>query len=210
MTFPDAYIIGPLLSQFDSDLLVAESPDLPLVVAVDEGIDRSMELELVPDIAVGDFDSVSAAGLSWIEEYGDTIKVFQAEREKDFSDLDLALRICRDKGIARAMLFGFIGGKLDHQLAVLGVCARYAPDFAITLNDADETIVLITSGLSTEIEAGREFSVMALESVASVSIMNAFYPLDHHSLKPLSDLGLSNIALKDCVVTVHEGVAAII
>jgi len=201
MTKVVAHIIGPL-----------GVPELPLIsadeiilVAVDRGLDRAREGNLAPDIVVGDFDSVSPLGLAWLDEMGLDIEIHRVDACKDFSDLDLALRVCEDKRVTHAVLHGFIGGRIDHQLVVLGVCHRYTPKMSIKLVDGEQTITFLNTTQSYEVKRGARFSLIALSDVACVTIEGARYPLTRHPLAPLSDLGLSNYATAESVVTIHEG-----
>jgi len=201
-----AHIIGPLSVP---EVSLAQSSD-GIVIAVDEGLDRAREARIAPDIAVGDFDSVSTQGLTWLDTLGSDIEIHQVEARKDFSDLDLALRVCQEQGIEQVILQGFIGGRIDHQLVVLGVCAQYATDMKITLVDERQMIFFLVATQSHAIEAETEFSLLSLEGTARVSIKGARYPLSNHLLTPLSDLGLSNYATNESTVAVHEGICILI
>ena len=66
-------------------------PDLDgaFVVAADGGADAALALGLHVDLAIGDFDSISAAGLAALERAGTRIERHPAA--KDATDLELAL-----------------------------------------------------------------------------------------------------------------------
>jgi thiamine pyrophosphokinase len=202
MTKSKAYIVGPLLAS--SDVILPEDDDT--IIAVDQGLDRVLEAGLLPDIVVGDFDSVSQSGSVWLDEYSSEVEVVRVEARKDFSDLDLALRVCVERKMDSATLRGFIGGRLDHQIVVLGVCAKHAQNLSITIIDADQQVSFVVAGQTMAIDPRSLFSLIAVEAAARVSIQGAQYPLSNHLLEPLSDLGLSNVADDGCVVTVHEGI----
>ena len=88
-----------------------------LVVAADSGADVALGLGLVPDVIVGDFDSVTPAGLAAAAEQ----RRFPAD--KDATDLALALAEARDRGAASITVLGGAGGRLDHFLANVAVLA---------------------------------------------------------------------------------------
>lgn len=95
-------------------------PPLPagaLVVAADSGVDRAHELGLRVDVAVGDFDSASAAALDRAMADGATIE--RHPPAKDATDLELALDAARRHApdAARVVVLGGHGGRLDHLLA---------------------------------------------------------------------------------------------
>ena len=88
-----------------------------LVVAADSGADVARGLGLVPDVIVGDFDSVTPAGAAAAREQ----RRFPAD--KDDTDLALALAEARDRGAASITVLGGAGGRLDHLLANVAVLA---------------------------------------------------------------------------------------
>jgi thiamine pyrophosphokinase len=201
MTKPKAYIIGPFFTSSDG----FKPANDEIVIAVDQGLDRALEAGIVPDIVAGDLDSLSDSGIAWLEKHSLEVEVIKAQARKDFSDLDLALRVCAEKGLTSVDLHGFIGGRLDHQLVVIGVCTRYATDLSIEITDVDQRALFLIARQSMTVARDSLFSVIAIEGSAKVSIVGARYPLSNHLLGPLSDLGLSNVAEDDCAITVHEG-----
>ena len=100
-------------------------PDGTPVVAADGGVDVALALGLRIDVAVGDFDSVTADGLATAEAGGSRIERHPVD--KDATDLALAL------DVAAAMVdvdgeivvVGTDAGRLDHLLA--GVLALASP-----------------------------------------------------------------------------------
>ena len=101
-------------------------PDRAEVVAADGGADTALELGLQVAVAVGDFDSVTPAGLAAVAAAG--ARVERHPETKDATDLELALDIAVERGAARIVVVGDPGGRLDHLLAgvlLLGH-ARYA------------------------------------------------------------------------------------
>ncbi|HEX4818906.1 MAG TPA: thiamine diphosphokinase [Acidimicrobiales bacterium] len=97
-----------------------------MVIGADSGIDFAHTLELKVDVAIGDMDSVSAAGLERAETEGARIERHPAE--KDQTDLELALHAARDAGATDLLVIGVGGGRLDHLLA--NVLLLAAPTWA--------------------------------------------------------------------------------
>ena len=104
-------------------------PGLPaadLVIAADGGVDRALALGLHVDLAIGDFDSVTPAGLAAAEAAGARVERHPAA--KDATDLELALDAAIALGPARIVVVGSGGGRLDHLLGSVLLLAdeRYA------------------------------------------------------------------------------------
>lgn len=102
-------------------------PEGAYVIAADSGIDRAAALGVQVDLAVGDFDSVSPAGLAAVIASGATVQ--RHASAKDATDLELALQAARARsGNGRVLVLGGHGGRLDHFLA--NVLLLASPAFA--------------------------------------------------------------------------------
>ena len=80
------------------------------VIAVDGGFASLEAAGCVPDLALGDFDS-----LGFVPE-GVPVKLFPAE--KDASDMELALEEALTCGAGAVEVYGALGGRLDHTLEI--------------------------------------------------------------------------------------------
>ena len=90
--------------------------DFDLFIGVDRGSLFLIEQGICPDLAVGDFDSVSEEELALI--CSQSKEVLQAQPEKDDTDLELAVKaVFARSPQAQVTIFGAFGGRLDHTLA---------------------------------------------------------------------------------------------
>ena len=90
--------------------------DFDLFIGVDRGSLFLIEQGICPDLAVGDFDSVSEKELALI--CSQSKEVLQAQPEKDDTDLELAVKaVFARYPQAQVTIFGAFGGRLDHTLA---------------------------------------------------------------------------------------------
>lgn len=92
------------------------------VVAVDGGYASAASVGCVPDIAMGDFDSLGYVPQGLPE----SIEVIEYPVCKDESDMELALRLAQDRGFDEVEVYGAIGGRLDHTLANLQLFALFS------------------------------------------------------------------------------------
>ena len=91
-------------------------PDGTFVIAADGGADAGLRV----DLAVGDFDSVSASGLAAAGA------VERQQAEKDATDLELALDAALRHGASRVLVLASATGRLDHLLGSLLLLASSA------------------------------------------------------------------------------------
>lgn len=92
-------------------------PEEATVIGVDSGIDRAHEVGRVIDIAVGDFDSVTARGLVEAERGGAAI--VRHPTVKDRTDLELAIDLAVEQAPQRIVFVAMDGGRPDHEMAGL-------------------------------------------------------------------------------------------
>ena len=101
--------------------------DCDLVIAADGGYKLLCDKGIRVDIAMGDFDS-----LGYVPEH-DNVTVHPAE--KDDTDMRLALDRGYELGYRHFLIFGGIGGRLDHTLAnmqsILGMRRKGASAYLI-------------------------------------------------------------------------------
>jgi thiamine pyrophosphokinase len=166
-----------------------------LVVAVDGGVDHALALGLPVHRAVGDFDSVTRAGLARVEAAGASVERHPAA--KDLTDLELALAAATAAGARRVVVVGGRGGRLDHALANL--LALAAPALAgadvVAFLDGSRTTVVRTSATFR----GRPGSLLSLLPVGGPAVgvrtERLRYPLHDEDLPAGSARGLSNVLL---------------
>jgi len=96
-------------------------PSDGLVVAADSGVDFAYEMGWRVDVAIGDFDSISAEGLARATAEG--VRIERHPTAKDHTDLELALDEAIRLGASDMVVLGIGGGRLDHLLANLLVLA---------------------------------------------------------------------------------------
>ncbi len=165
-----------------------------VVIAADGGLDVCMDAGRVPDVCLGDFDSVDDARLEEARAAGARIVRFSAE--KDASDLDLALDEARAIGADRVTFTAAFSSRVDHTVAALGTLLRSA-DLHGSAAEPSMTMYALESGgapLMLTAEEGTVISVFALGGRATVTLRGVRYPLSKRVLDPLSSLGLSNVA----------------
>jgi thiamine pyrophosphokinase len=89
--------------------------DIAFVVAADSGYHLAEELDFSPNLIVGDMDSISN-----FNELKRTMpeKLKTYSQEKNETDTEIGLRICREHGLQDNIIAGGGGGRLDHILAL--------------------------------------------------------------------------------------------
>jgi thiamine pyrophosphokinase len=182
-------------------------PAAVAVIAADGGVDGARALGLRVDVAVGDFDSVTADGLAAAEAGGARIE--RHATAKDATDLELALDVAAELAPRRLLVVGAGGGRLDHLLAgllVLGLDRYAALEIDAILGGARVHVIRGRRALTGT--PGELISLLALHGPAKgVATTGLAYPLHEETLEPGSSRGVSNVfEQSEAGVTVEQGV----
>jgi thiamine pyrophosphokinase len=196
---------------FPSPTTLPSLPGAVTVIAADGGVDRALELGLAIDLAVGDFDSVSSAGLAAAAAGGARIERHPAV--KDATDLELALDAAIELAPARIVVVGSSGGRLDHLLGSILLLAL--DNYAAAEIDAylGSALVHVVHG-SRRLEGtpGELISLVPVRGDAEgVETSGLHYPLSCETLIAGSSRGISNVfELPVARVSVARGVIAVV
>jgi len=166
-----------------------------LVVAADAGADRLLKYNIIPDIVVGDLDSISNKTSTKLEEWIFSNKNIQK------TDLEKAVDYAFEKGATEIQIVGWSGGRIDHTLAALGLA--FNPK--ISLIDELFTVEVVTDSKIIKGLENTLFSLVAMPE-ARVSIDGARWELQHEKLK-MGGRGIHNEIGSSGEVTIecHSG-----
>lgn len=92
------------------DFLLAR--DYDFVCCADSGIDIAKSNDVIPHIAIGDFDSASKEGLQWASSVG--CEIIGHSPAKDESDGELSLMELKNRGYKTVKIIGAFGKRPDH------------------------------------------------------------------------------------------------
>ena len=95
-------------------------------IGADKGSLYLLQNGIIPDAAVGDFDSMSADEFEELSNRVNLINV--APAEKNETDTDLALSLAVNYSPQQVIVTGVTGGRLDHFMAVLNSVYRFQMD----------------------------------------------------------------------------------
>jgi thiamine pyrophosphokinase len=180
------------------------------VIAADSGLDLAERLGLAADLVVGDLDSVSAGALARAREAGVTIE--ESPRDKDLTDLELALLAARSAGTSDLVVLGGAGGRLDHLLANVAVlCGPLTEGMTVDAWIGDSRVQVLRDRVAVAGTPGSEVSLLAWHGdVHGVTTTGMRWPLRDAVLSAGAAVGTSNVLEGSAgEVTAHRGVASV-
>lgn len=160
---------------------------LDLVIAADAGLAALWAQGIPADLVIGDMDSLKHLPRGQ--------RLLRFPKKKDDSDLALAIRLAYARGYRKFLLYGALGGHLDHGLANLQLMAGLARKGAkVRMIAPDATVYAVSKDVLhlPLISPEHTVSVFAVEQARGVRIRGLAYELEDASLEPFLPLGLSN------------------
>ena len=196
------YIFGAIPCEINN----FSKADTDLVIAADGGYASLKKLNVKPDLVVGDFDSLGEAP--------ENENIIKHPVKKDDTDTLLAVKIGLEKGFKKFVIYGAIGGRLDHTIASLQTAAFIAENGGRAfICDATHTVTAIkNSSISFKRKESGIVSIFALSGIAKgVTVEGLLYELNDAELTPSFPIGVSNEFIdKESIVTVKDGMLTII
>lgn len=158
-----------------------------LVIAADGGFDYLTEAGIVPDMAIGDFDSLGRSP--------ECANVVRLSTKKDDTDMLAAVREGMKAGYGEFQLYCGTGGRIDHTLANVQLLAFLAKSGKRgCLLDRESVMTAITDGTLEFDESHRGvISVFSLSDRSTgVFEKGLLYELDDATLENTFPVGVSN------------------
>ncbi len=176
-------------------------------VGVDGGTRHCLAMGHIPDVVIGDLDSLDPESLAKVQARA--VPVLRFPARKAHTDLDLAMVHVEEAGLQEVILLGIWGGRLDQSVANLLLLANYMDRLNITMVTEDETAQLLGSGHSLTVKdrKGATASILPLSAqVEGVTLVGMEYPLENTLLSFGTTLGISNvIRRKQASISIRRG-----
>lgn len=177
------------------------------IIAADSGYLHALAAGIIPDLLVGDFDSLDIVP-------DKSIKTVRSPVMKDDTDTFLAVKHGLMLGYKSFLLLGATGGRLDHQMANIAACAYIAEQGGLCeMRDSANSIFMIkNSKIILDKKENWSVSVFSYtEKSQGISLTGLKYPLSNATLTSTFPIGVSNEFVADtATVEVREGLLLII
>lgn len=178
------------------------------IFAVDKGIEICRDLNILPQILIGDFDSAESSAVDWARE--NKIPIERHPVDKDLTDTQLALNLVEDKNFV--VLTGIFGGRFDHLFSNIFTCA--ASKIRTCLADERELIFFVNGGEIFSVKFFvRPYALSLLpitEICEGVTLKNVHWELENATLRQNFPNAVSNRVESDEIkISVSKGTLAV-
>ena len=172
----------------DDHVLVNQIIDSGFIIAVDGSANKLIDLGIIPDVIIGDFDSLQA-------KRNKNVKLIETP-DQNKTDFRKTLDWCIEKNIFNISIFGISGKSDDHFLANYYTLCDFSEKISWRAF-TDFSVISPCSG-NKEFESfkGQKVSLFCMKGSSTITTKNLEYPLKSYQLKP-SDEAVRNIAIAD-------------
>lgn len=182
------------------------------LIAADRGLEFFLDYLILPDVVIGDFDSLSEDGKNFLEMQnedipyggmlewklqkgeGKVVEVVRLRPEKDDSDTQSAMNYAIQNGAKEIVILGVTGNRVDHLMANFGLLVLAQNQGAeVTLVDQYNYMKLISDGtvLKKSEQFGKYVSFFPFGgNVTDLTLEGFKYPLSNYCLTA-ADSGLT-------------------
>jgi thiamine pyrophosphokinase len=178
-----------------SQRITSEITTSDLIIAADGGCLHCKALGLIPNVIIGDFDSLSAGEIADYQQADS--KLIRYPSHKDETDLELALLYANEQDVEEVLIFGALGARWDMTLANLLLPTQPVfNNINVRLLDGTQELTLLRGGetLFLDGQPGDRVSLIPLSGDASgITTIGLEYPLDNENLLLGSPRGVSNV-----------------
>ena len=167
------------------------------VLAADGGINTAVNAGLLPQMVIGDMDSVTD-----LDQLPVSVRQIRLSGQDD-TDFEKCLRLIKAPLIVGV---GFLDGRLDHSLAALDAMARLDHNRPILLAGSYDVVLRLKGNTKLLIDRGSRVSVWPLGCQHFIRSQGLDWPLDGLTMQVGHRNGISNRTnAKTVSITAGEG-----
>lgn len=180
------------------------------IIAADGGANYLCKKGIIPDVLIGDFDSISPEYLNVLKKKSNIIK-FPVDKDK--SDTELAIEYCLKNGYNDITLINAVDGRLDHSLTNIFLIEKFIKQgLKLHFLNTKNEIYIVTNRANILAKIGTNISLISLTDFTLVKETKALkFPLNNEKLYRSSSRGISNITTeKKFSIIVSSGILLVI
>lgn len=195
----------------DLNLLYKLGKESDFILCADGGANYAMKASLMPDMIIGDLDSISKNALKTIEENRIPIEKFPVKKDK--TDAELAIDYIIKQGYKDLTIVGALGDRMDHTVGnILLLNKLNENNISGKIIDMDNIIYLVDKDLKLDKEKNTFISLIPVTNNGVVITSKGLeYELSKRNISFGSTLGISNsVREEQGYILVHEGQCLVI
>ena len=158
------------------------------IIAVDGSANKLFDLEITPDVIIGDLDSL-------LNIKNEDIELVETS-DQNKTDFRKTLEWCIKKNILNISIFGISGESEDHFLGNYYTLSDFGEKISWKAFTDFSVISPCVGNKKFESFKGQKVSLFCMKGSSTINSENLEYPLQSYHLKP-SDDAVRNLSLED-------------
>lgn len=150
------------------------------IICADGGANGFAKSGIVPNIILGDLDSITKANLNYFRKKGVEIRKIS---EQDTTDFEKSLFYILEHNLNNVIVFGAVSSRPDHTLNNFSILKRYYKILDIKMIDKEFEIFYVKNNVSFKSEPGKTVSFMAMPVAKGISTIGLKYALKDETLE---------------------------
>lgn len=169
-------------------LLQSLARESGVVICADGGANTALKFGILPDVIVGDLDSIHAEALVKFHK----VPTYE-DRDDESTDLEKAIAWALRQKYDHIDVIGASGRRIDHSVGNLGVLPKFYPDAVIRFLDDLGELVYVGRGITFDAKRSDVISLIPLSRCEGITTEGLKYALDDEALELGVREGTSNV-----------------
>lgn len=181
------------------------------IICADGGARHASALDLKPALVIGDLDSADDASLQTLQAEGVCLE--QYPRDKNETDLELALQRAVELDPHEILILAALGGRMDQTLANIALLtAPQLTPFEVRLDNGVEELFFCRTRAQVRGRSGDTVSLLPWGgAVTGIRTENLKWQLNGETLYPEKTRGVSNELTADvAVINIQSGLLLVL
>jgi len=166
------------------------------LICADGGANSAKKLKIVPDVIIGDLDSISKNNIKF---FANKSEIIQLKRQND-TDVEKALKYLINKKYDEVILLGATGDRLDHSICNLGIVLKFYDKIRISILHKKSFLRAYTKSVELYTIKDETISLYGFDAKTKITSKGLKYPLKNVALPFGQKESTSNVAKSNKVI----------
>lgn len=160
------------------------------LICADGGANSALKMNLIPDVIIGDLDSISTTTL---KEFRSSSKIIRLKRQND-TDVEKCLKLAIGQKYEEVLLLGATGNRLDHTFCNLGIMLKFFPKIDVSLVAENSFLKSYKGKVVFKSFPGETISIYGIDKKTKITSVGLKYKLKNTALPFGKRESTSNVA----------------
>ncbi len=165
------------------------------LICADGGADSALRMGIIPDVIIGDLDSVTHNALKYFKNKS---KIVRIGRQND-TDVEKCLKYAIGKKTEEVVLTGVTGDRLDHTFCNLGIVIKFFDKIKLHIAAENSFLSAYTGKIDLKTVPGETISLYGFNRNTKITSEGLRYQLINTALPFGEKESTSNVALSNAI-----------